>query len=463
MQHQIKSQTRCDHSPRVLLIHPPVYDFTAFDFYLYPLGLIHVADKLSAEGYEVQLLDALDRFVQIPNQPGLKKPTFRPDGCGRFYRQQIPNPTHLQTIPRRFFRFGAPKSFLKERLIQTPPPDAVAIGCSMTYWYLGVKEIAELVRGLWPNTKIILGGTYASLCPEHAHKTIEPDLLVTGNDMAPLLHFLQEQLGKPNSISPINPAHSKTGNRTSAGICASFGCPGRCPYCASFVLNGPFHRRPIKEVVEEISYCILKLNRKQIAFYDDALLDGKTDTFLELTEELTKRGLNKQASFHCPNAVRASAISEEVGKALRKNNFRTLRIGFETSDLSLQRDLGDKASNEELIVAIQNLHHAGFSVKDIGVYILMGLPDQDKESVEASSRFVNKSNALCRLAEYSTVPKTMSFQRAKEISVLDLSEPLNHNKTLAPFRFPSFGLDDVRLLKDLAHSQNHKLLSRLAF
>ena len=63
----------------------------------------------------------------------------------------------------------------------------------------------------------------------------------------------------------------------------------------------------------------------------------------------------------------------------------------------LQEDLGGKATNEELSTAIGHLKAAGFPAREIGVYILAGLPDQDVEGIEASLRFVHAAGGLSRL------------------------------------------------------------------
>ncbi len=38
----------------------------------------------------------------------------------------------------------------------------------MTYWYLGVKEVIDVVKK-YSKAKIILGGVYATLLSEHAY------------------------------------------------------------------------------------------------------------------------------------------------------------------------------------------------------------------------------------------------------------------------------------------------------
>ena len=147
-------------------------------------------------------------------------------------------------------------------------------------------------------------------------------------------------------------------------------------------------------------------------------------------------------------------IEPMITRSLRAANFRTLRIGFETADPALQRALGSKATNSDLEAAVRNLRGAGFERRDLGAYILVGLPGQEAESVEDSIRFVHAAGALSRLAEYAPVPGTTFFEKAKRCSNLDLDEPLNHNKTLAPFRFASLVPDALKKLKDLVRELN---------
>ena len=274
----------------------------------------------------------------------------------------------------------------------------------------------------------------------------------TERDPGSVLSFLDSM----DSANPTSSGHRLLGERTSAAVQTSTGCPKRCPYCASFQLHGAFRTRDTAEVLGEIELLVNVMGRRQIAFYDDALLYG--EGFLELLEGLMDRGLHERASFHCPNALSASGITPEAALRMKRCNFHMIRIGFETADPALQRDLGGKATNRDLEEALENLKTAGFATEEIGVYILAGLPDQSTESIEASIRFVHSSGGLSRLAEYSPVPGTPLFNRAKKISALDLEEPLNHNKTLAPFRFPTLDIDGMRRLKDIARGLNEDLI-----
>ena len=92
----------------------------------------------------------------------------------------------------------------------------------MTYWYPGVAEIIRELRALAPTTKLVLGGVYATLCPDHA-RSLGADLVVEGTDLAPLWRFLQLQ---PNDDGmPLWELYPRL--RTGVLKLAD-GCPFRC-------------------------------------------------------------------------------------------------------------------------------------------------------------------------------------------------------------------------------------------
>ncbi|MBU0756257.1 MAG: hypothetical protein KJ645_14040 [Planctomycetes bacterium] len=206
-------------APKVLLVHPPIYDFAAFDFYVYPLGLVHLAHSFEQHGYGVTLIDSLDRFAEIAADPGLKKPTFRGDGCGHFHCARISAPTPLASIPRRFHRFGLPKPVLQARLAEHDRPAAVAITCTMTYWYLGVQEVVELVRARWPEVPLLLGGTYPLCCPEHAKEHSGADWIQERLDLGSMFDFLKEIADEPPAREKLaSSGHNLLGRRDSAAV-----------------------------------------------------------------------------------------------------------------------------------------------------------------------------------------------------------------------------------------------------
>ena len=173
--------------PKILLVNPPIYDFAAYDFWLKPYGLLSVAGFLRAKA-DFKLFDYLDRLHPfITERKELASDRW---GRGRFYCERTQSPLCLHTIPRYFRRFGLPRHFFEDFLVKEGPFDFVFLQTTMTYWYLGLKEVIEDIRNAWPETKIILGGSYATLCGNHVQK-LGADFIVVGTNLEPLWEYLQ--------------------------------------------------------------------------------------------------------------------------------------------------------------------------------------------------------------------------------------------------------------------------------
>ena len=98
---------------RILLVNPPIYDFTAYDFWLKPYGMLSVAGFLRAKA-DFKLFDFLDRLhPAAANQPHLQSDRW---GRGRFYAEVIPNPPPLAPIPRYFRRYGLGRDLFEDFL-----------------------------------------------------------------------------------------------------------------------------------------------------------------------------------------------------------------------------------------------------------------------------------------------------------------------------------------------------------
>ncbi|MHB8069717.1 MAG: B12-binding domain-containing radical SAM protein [Desulfobaccales bacterium] len=436
-----------DSPPHLLLINPWIYDFAAYDYFARPLGLLYLASWLSSRGYEVHLLDCLDT-------PHARHREF---GTGRYPKENLPTPPALPDIPRRYGRYGISEADFRARLAVLPRPDAVLVTSLMTYWYPGAHAAISLVREHFPGTPVFLGGIYATLCPEHAQQHIGADVVLTGPGEEGMVQQLaalgiaapgRGHLGPPLQLDDLPyPALDLLSHLTYLPILTSRGCPLDCDYCASRLLQPQFRRRRPQAVVEEILYWQGRLGLRDVAFYDDALLLDAANHLLPVLEELARRGL--ACRCHTPNGLHARLITREVAGWLKRARFSTLRLGVETTALGPAR-LDRKLQAGELEAALHYLREAGFHRQEIGVYLLIGLPDQNEEEVITSIRRIKELGANPVLTQYSPIPGTALWPRAMASSRYDLpSDPLFHNNSLFPC-WPQFSWERYTRLKRLA-------------
>jgi radical SAM superfamily enzyme YgiQ (UPF0313 family) len=397
---------------------------------------------LRENGFRITLIDCLDFPIKTKRY-----------GDGKFLKRKIGKPLPLKSIARNYSQYGIPEEMLLKRLSLLEEPDLICVSSGMTYWYPGVFKVVEMTRKSFKNVPLILGGIYATLCYEHAKRHSGADIIFSGRGELEVLKLISEQtqFPTPNSAFSMDslpyPANDLYPQLDYVCLATSRGCPFKCTYCASpFLANGFFRRDPHK-VVKEMEYWISRYHIDNIAFYDDALLIEPSKYFIPMMEEVVKRGIH--CNFHTPNALHIKGVDEEVASLLFRSGFKTIRLGFETSNTDTQIETGGKVDNQEFQLAIKHLKKAGYSGEEIGVYVMAGLPGQRVGEAEESIAFVKEAGAKPMLVEYSPIPHTPLFEKAKKMSQFDLeNEPLFHNNSILPCQWDGFKIQDYRRLKD---------------
>jgi radical SAM superfamily enzyme YgiQ (UPF0313 family) len=420
-------------SKNVLLINPWIYDFTAYDFWLKPLGLLYVASLIRRfTPHSVSFIDCLDR-----SHPGLKRqPAMKADGRGPFPKEEVPKPAVLRGVPRRFSRYGIPVDVFEEELARSPKPDAVLLTSAMTYWYPGVQTVVDLVRRRFGAVPVLLGGVYATLCPDHARAETGADLVVPGPAGTALFAALAAALDSgppsvpnlsgPDALPP--PAFDLVRDKTWLPVMTSRGCPFRCSFCASSLLNAGFEQRPAESVLSEILDSHARFGTRHFAFYDDAFLSGKERHAWPLLEGLSAAA--SPLSFHAPNGLHLREVDATTARLLRAAGVRSIYLSLESTDEALMLERSPKASAEDLRRALGELERAGYERRAVSVYLIAGLPGQGAAGIEESVRFVRGLRATPRVAYFSPIPGTTEWSTLVRRGVLaEDSDPLLHNKT----------------------------------
>ncbi|WP_456400427.1 B12-binding domain-containing radical SAM protein [Mesoaciditoga sp.] len=434
---------------KALLVNPYIYDVSAYDFWLKPVGLLYIASALKKSGVEVKLLDLLDRSLPKNNvHEG-------PYGTGKFHSVVIKSLMEEYGIPRYLKRYGAPKEVFNSLDFE---PDVILITSMMTYWYGGVFETVKILKSRF-KAPIILGGNYPTLLPEHAKRS-GADEIVVGEGIPKVYNTIEKLTGVKvehavgnDWFELLKPDYSFYKSLKAAVVHTTFGCPFRCTYCIAWKKG--FKVRSVESVLEEIEN-LKAQGVKDLAFYDDALL-VKKERFKEIL-----RNLPDEMNYHLPNGIHAKLLDEETAMLLKEKNFKTIRIGYETSDVELQRKTGGKVSNEAFYNAVNLLKRAGFTEKEVGAYLIVGLPGQSFESALTDVKRVVEAGVKPVINEYTLIPGSIDWKIAVNERLIDENvDPLLLNNSLMGYWWKgSMGIEKIQLLKGILHKYTLGKLSR---
>ena len=425
---------------KILLVNPPIYDFTAYDFWLKPLGILKIGGYLRGKA-QLKLFDFMDRNHPFLAGHGLKQDQW---GRGKFYSRPADTPRPLKQLSSRFRRFGLPEEVFENEILESGPFDFALVQTEMTYWYPGVAEVIETLRKITPETRIVIGGVYATICPEHA-AGLEADLHVSGLNLDRLWSMLDI---KPDLEEP--PFWEGYSPLSCGVIKLTEGCPFRCSYCSvpqiyrGFRINDPgYSLRSLVAAYEQGS--------RNMVFYDDSLLFRWEKSLGPFLEEIVPRGLD--TGFHPPNALNARMINRENAALMVNAGFHHYYLGFESSAGEWQDRTGNKVYSSELASAVETLVAAGAAPGQITAYIIIGHPDSGLQDPAGSIRFAGSLGIRVMLSEYSPIPGTPDGD--KSAKWIDLAEPLHHNKSYFTNIF--LGREQTQELKSLCREQNNRL------
>ena len=394
---------------QILAINPWIYDFAAYDYWLKPYGFLSILTYINERGGKVDYIDALSAKISHDQS-----------GRGKYFSETIPTPEVCKNIPRYFKRYGLRVDDFKKKLPQLKY-DYILLTSSMTYWYLGVIDTVKILRETYPGTPIVLGGTYATLCHEHAKEKSGCDKVFGNDELEQFFAFIGLPFDREIFYATMPRWALFYPQPEYVVVKSSWGCPFDCSYCANPYLFKGFFRLPIEKVFDYIKrYSVLT---KNFVIYDDAFLYEP-----EYAKTLLKKiaALGMGLSFHTPNALHWKFLDTELAGLLKTCGFKMPCFGMETMDDTLQKSWGGKTGQEELVRGVKLLREAGYRDGEYAVYLLLGYPEQDLARLKEDLKFLNQLGVKVSLAEFSPVPHTALFKSYGK----DFAEPLLQNNSI---------------------------------
>ncbi len=419
---------------RILAINPWIVDFAAYDFWLKPYGFLVILQFLKKKSIKVDFVDCLD-----------KKETKDNFGKGKYCSSIIKKPSILKNIPRYFKCYGISEEEFREK-IKNKKPDVILVTSSMTYWYKGVEKVAQILKEYFPHKPLILGGTYATLLPHHAKRTIPLDYLFSNPNLQKLFKLLNIPFSPYEFYNTLPFYEDFYKSIDYVVLRTTWGCPFNCSYCAIKSLQKGFYNIEPEKIKDYLLYYHKKI--KDFVLYDDALFYKK-----EHAKNILKKIIeaNIKIRIHTPNALHIRFLDEELAFLIKKAGFKNPHFGLETLNEKLQEKWQNKVNTTDLLKGIELLKKAGFKDGEFCFYLLLGYPHQDLKELKKDAEFLHSQGARVSLAEFSPTPKTKIFSKYRHL----LKEPLLHNNSIFPF-FPKNQWKKIWEIKNYIRKLNRK-------
>ena len=409
-------QTLSGHFPRrtALLINPPVYDTQYWAEWSQPYGLLRIAAWLKTLGYKkLWLFD----FMETGEDRKVSSSRINPDE-----EYNILDKPEKRIQPIRIekdgdclelykFHFGRPwdefEQWLKIRGLMKHPPHDVFISATMTYWWESVRDLVRRCqRYFGKRSRIIIGGIYPTLSPEHCAEYVRPDIVVAGE--------VEEanNLWTDLSLYKTSPQY--------AIITPSRGCPFNCSYCAQKTINMGRQRvqfRPPEDIVAEIHDKRDRYGIREFAFYADFLLFGFRDYLMKVLEALAED--KTKYYLHAPEGLDTNFLSqdERLLPLMKEAGFEKIYLPVESIDDTYLEMLNRRHVRlEHFVRSVRLCEKAGFRLRNLEVnsFVLYGLPEEKIDSVVKTILFVSETVGSIIPMLFTPVPTTGLYHRYHE-------------------------------------------------
>lgn len=326
----------------------------------------------------------------------------------------------------------------KLRSVLEASEEADIIGITATTpTFESAKIVAKIVRDIFKDSLIVIGGVHVTSLPEAALKEGCFDLGVLGegeytflelvqrfekegkasfrdikglayredskifvNERRPFIQDLDElpfparHLLPPLSSYRPTPASYK---RLPVGVLmSSRGCPYRCAFCDRSVFGTRYRMRSVENILNEVEELINKYGAREIRFFDDTITIKKKKLF-ELVDRMKERGIKVPWTAQS----RVDAITPEVLKKLKEGGCWQLLVGVESGDDRMLQIMnkGVTVAQNARAVELMNKYKMG-----IRADFLVGVPGETRESLKKTLDF-----ALTHDLDYAYFNKFVPF------------------------------------------------------
>lgn len=339
--------------------------------------------------------------------------------------------------------------------IQRLDPDVVGITVLMDQYAASGHTAARLTKSTKKDTKVILGGVYATINPEKAMEDPNIDFVVIGEGEYVLRDMVNNMIGK-NPLPEkgicyrlngkvVNTGHAdfindldaipfpayhlvdfeKYGNsvdRKSVDsprelpyirLVTSRGCPVGCGFCqVESIMGRCFRPRSSEKVLDEIQFMKEKYGINSLMFDDDNFFTNRQRA-KEILQGMIDRNLIMP--WYAPVAV--FRLDEEMVKLMKKSGCEYIDIAIESGTERVSKKVVRKPINFKQAVEMVRL------IRKEGIFVaanfILGFPTETWDEIRQTLKFAEEIDVdYAKIFVFVPLPKTRLWELCKKEGTL---------------------------------------------
>ncbi|MBF0384752.1 MAG: radical SAM protein [Candidatus Omnitrophica bacterium] len=266
---------------------------------------------------------------------------------------------------------------LENKLVSITTPDIVGISIMFSCLYKNLQKTIDIVRKIHPLSKIVVGGSHASMATESLYDIKSIDYIFTYESEETFIDFLDRISDGTEEIKGIAGVHSRdksgnfipckeipkldigsrpwpawkllgvdkyyltgrfggayaipgSANKPFAPLLTSRGCRGECAFCTVHKIMGRKVRmRPCKDVVDEIEYLVKEFNVRFFEVLDDDFTFSLPRA-KDICREIIRRKLD--IVWTAKNGLIICSLDREVISLMSESGCRYVQVGVESGN-----------------------------------------------------------------------------------------------------------------------------------
>lgn len=290
-----------------------------------------------------------------------------------------------------------------------------------------VSNITGIIRGEFPESKIILGGPHVTLVhAAYRKETVAGSIgratiaftelknrfnvLVVGDGEKAIFHAMGKNAPKlidaddpktnlflidsdldvlpwpARHLVDVDSYHYAIEGHRTLSLISQLGCPFNCGFCGG--RNSPFLRnirtRSVQNVIAEIYHLYTTYGVTGFMFYDDELNVNKK-LIVEMMNAITELQEKIGVEFRLRGFIKSQLFTEEQAEAMYRAGFRWILVGFESGSPRILRNINKRATREENTRCMEIATKYGLKVKAL---MSMGHPGESAETIHETHEWL---------------------------------------------------------------------------